>query len=243
MCFHISITKKRSEIENRFNTVFDYPETYEPYYHFNGWETKNLYIIRQDDNLIENALWGALPTHFDLSERSNFLRKSNTLNATKERLFESPLFSQLIQWQKCIIIADGLYEPHKVDGVKGSFPYYFKLKSNEPFAFAGIYSVIDDGINPLYSASIITTEANELFKKIHNSPNKQGSYRMPLILNQDDENDWLNSHNLDDIKTLLHVKSKHEFEAYPVSKDVFSNKIDSNREDILNEIKYKELII
>lgn len=244
MCFHISNTKKKPEVlENRFDAVFEYPEAYDPYYHFNGWETKNLYIITQDrPDIIQFSSWGLLPTNYDLSKRKDFLIRTNTLNATRERLFESNLYSQFINEQKCLIIADGLYEPHKVANVKGSFPYYFKHQDHSLFAFAGVYSVIDDhSINPLYSASIITTEANPLFKEIHNSPNKKGSYRMPLILDKDDEYDWLWSTKDDDIKTLLHSFNKREMVAYPVSKDLFSNKIDSNRPDILNRIEYDVL--
>lgn len=176
MCYHISNTKpKAKELEDRFEATFEFPEIYEPYYHFNGWETKNLYIIRQDDpETIDVASWGLLPSYYDLSERSSFLKRTNTLNATKERLFESQLFSQFIEWQRCLIIADGLYEPHKNPEVKGSIPYYFKKQNHGLFAFAGVYSVIDDGHTPLYSASIITTEANPMFKEIHNSPNSKG---------------------------------------------------------------------
>ncbi|CAM1355825.1 SOS response-associated peptidase [Tenacibaculum halocynthiae] len=240
MCYHISNTKKvPRKLEDRFNATFEYPEAYESYYHFNGWETKNLYIIRQEDpETIDFASWGLLPSYYDLSKRSEFLRKTNTLNATRERLFESQLYSQFINWQRCLIIADGLYEPHKDPGVKGSIPYYFQMENHQLFAFAGVYSVIDDGINPLYSASLITTEANPLFKKIHNSPNSKGSYRMPLILDQSDEYEWLHcDDNQDTIKTLLHTFTKNEIEAFSVSQDIFK-RVDSNRSDILQPVSY-----
>lgn len=244
MCFHLSNTKKKAEeLEDRFESYFERPHAYEPYFHFNGWETKNLYIITQEDpDTIVYSSWGLLPTLFDPHNRIDFLKKTNTLNATRERLFESNLYSQFINHQKCLIIADGLYEPHKVAGVKGSFPYYFKKEDHSLFAFAGVYSVIDDHPQcPMYSASIITTEANDLFKDIHNSPNKLGSYRMPLILDPSDEYDWLWATKDDDIKVLLHTFTKENIEAHSVSKDVFSNKIDSNREDITNQVYYPEL--
>ncbi|XRE42380.1 hypothetical protein ACIVBQ_000584 [Tenacibaculum discolor] len=240
MCYHISNTKENyRNLEDRFEATFEFPEVYEPYFHFNGWENKNLYIIRQEDpETIDFAKWGLLPTYYDLSKRSTFLRKNNTLNATRERLFKSPLFNQFIDWQRCLIIADGCFEPHKSDNVKGSVPFYFQTKEHTLFAFAGIYSVIDDGASPIYSASIITTEANPLFKKIHNSPNKQGSYRMPLILDPNDEYDWLHSGNdLETIKTLLNTFTKEELKTYPVSQDIFK-RVDSNHSDILIPFTY-----
>jgi putative SOS response-associated peptidase YedK len=244
MCYHISNTKKKArELEDRFNATFEFPEAYEPYYHFNGWELKNLYIVRQEDpQSIDVAKWGHLPEGFQLNDRKEFLARTNTLNATKERLFESHLFSNHIKWNRCLIIADGLYEPHKVAGMKGSFPYYFRYHNQELFAFAGIYSEIIHDTKPIFSASIITTEANPLFKEIHNSPNNKGSYRMPLILDKQDEWDWL--HCNDDtnrIESLLNTFTKEEIAAYPVSKDLFSRKVDSNRADILEQINYPEL--
>ncbi|CAL2077302.1 Abasic site processing protein [Tenacibaculum sp. 190524A02b] len=237
MCFHISNTKKNPKaLEDRFDATFEHPEVYEPYYHFNGWETKQLYIIRQEDpETIDFASWGVLPTNYDLSQRSNFLRKTNTLNATRERIYESNLFSQFIDWQRCLIIADGLFEPHKNENIKGSIPYYFKHKDESLFAFAGIYSEIDDG---LFSASIITTEANPMFKEIHNSPNKLGSYRMPLILDPSDEYEWLHCNNDRDIvNTLLHTFTKKEIESYSVSQDVFK-RVDSNKKNIIEPVSY-----
>ena len=242
MCFHLSNTKKNpEELEHRFDAVFEYPDQYEPYYHFNGWETKNLYIITQDNpDTIQLASWGLLPTNYDLSNRKDFLIKTNTLNATKERLFDSRLYSQFINHQKCLIIADGLYEPHKVTGVKGSIPYYFRYKDRSLFAFAGLYSEVEDKKQSL-SATIITTEANKQFKEIHNSPNKFGSYRMPLVLDRNDEYDWLWSTKNNDIEELLNTFTKKKFDAYSVSRDLFSNKVNSNREGIIEEVQYPEL--
>lgn len=236
MCYHISNTKTEKQIENHFDAQFNVKSSFEPYFHFNGWENKNLAIIKQDDEtLIDLATWGVLPTFYDLSQRNQFLIKTNTLNATAERLYQSNLYSQFINWQKCIIIADGFFEPHTTaDGNK--VPYFFKEKNHSLIAFAGIYSVIDDDPStPIYSASIITKEANGFFKEIHNKPNKQGSYRMPLILDPSNYWDWLHTSNENDIKTLLHTFTKQEITAYPVSKNLFKNKVDSNKPYILEQ--------
>ena len=130
MCYHISLTKPQKEIEDTFDAQYNIPFAYEPYYHFNGWEKKHLSIIKQnDETLIDLSLWGVLPTNFDLSERNKFLAKTNTLNATAERLYSSHLFSQFITWQKCLIIADGFFEPHTTPQ-KEKIPHYFKEKNS-----------------------------------------------------------------------------------------------------------------
>ncbi|WP_348702321.1 SOS response-associated peptidase family protein [Tenacibaculum sp. 190524A02b] len=77
-----------------------------------------------------------------------------------------------------------------------------------------------------------------MFKEIHNSPNKLGSYRMPLILDPSDEYEWLHCNNDRDIvNTLLHTFTKKEIESYSVSQDVFK-RVDSNRENIIEPVKF-----
>jgi len=242
MCYHTSLTQQENQITAVFDAVYNEPNSYEPYYHFNGWENKYLSIIKQDnESIIDLATWGVLPTNFDLSKRTQFLAKTKTLNATKERLFDSNLYSQFIQYQKCIIISDGFFEPHTVSATNEKIPYYFKEKNNNLFAFAGIYSVIDDDISsPIYSASIITIEANPFFKEIHNKPNKLGSYRMPLILDPTDYWDWLHTSNEDETKMLLNTFTKQELTAHPVSKDLFKTSIDTNLPTILNKVEFQK---
>jgi putative SOS response-associated peptidase YedK len=60
----------------------------------------------------------------------------------------------------------------------------FKLKSGEPFTFAGLWDSWKkpDGTQ-LQTFTIITTEPNDLLKPVHN--------RMPVILNDDDAQVWV----------------------------------------------------
>jgi putative SOS response-associated peptidase YedK len=51
---------------------------------------------------------------------------------------------------------------------KAKQPYYIRLKSAKPFAFAGLWeNWQDDQGNELRSCTIITTHANELVSRIH----------------------------------------------------------------------------
>lgn len=238
MCFHISLTKSKDDIEKKSKMIFKYPDSYEFYYHFNAWENKNLVIVKQEEpKLLELASWGLLPTMYNVNNRKDFLLKTNTLNATKERLFESNLYNQFIESQRCLIFADGLFEPHSVLGEKRKKPYYFKVKNHELFAFAGLYSHIKDELGKeTYTATIITTEANKMFKEIHNKPNKLGSYRMPLILDPSKYTDWLIADNKNAINNLLDTFTNQELITYPVSQNLFSNKINTNIPSIIKEV-------
>jgi len=118
-------------------------------------------------------------------------------NARDDKLMKSRLWKPRFQSNRCLIPANGFFEPHKfhkkIDQPGGrspsdSIPFYFKLKSTDHFCFAGIY---DSWTNPqtgeiVRSYSIITTDANEQLRKIHNK-----SPRQPVILHPNDYTWWL----------------------------------------------------
>jgi putative SOS response-associated peptidase YedK len=90
------------------------------------------------------------------------------------------------------------------------------LKTEQPFAFAGIWSAVHDaqgGTQPTFA--ILTTEANALVSEIHN--------RMPVILREQDEEDWLNPKvSLDEAQALLVPFPAELLMAYEVSPKVNS---------------------
>lgn len=238
MCFHTSLTAKKEIIEKRFDANFSQFDVFEPYYHLSGFDEGFVYIIKQDEyNLIEPSYWGLLPPDYNIYQRKGFLKKTNSLNARAEGLFESPLFKKPIIENRCLIIADGFFEPHKRNNE--SFPHYIRYRDKSLFAFAGIYTELDDEV---ITASIITTLANPFFKEIHNSPNRLGEHRMPLVLDENQENDWLNPNlNKDDINDLLFSFTSKEFEAYPVTKDVMNSHKNSNNQNALEPVFYEQL--
>lgn len=87
------------------------------------------------------------------------------------------------------MLADGFYEWQWLDEKgKQKQKYELVLPGEEAFAFAGLYS---DWANPatgetLHTFTILTTAANELLSKIHNSKK-----RMPVVLSAEGEAAWL----------------------------------------------------
>jgi putative SOS response-associated peptidase YedK len=104
------------------------------------------------------------------------------INARGETIAEKPSFKWLLARRRCLVLADGFYEWRK-EG-KQKIPMRFKLKSGEPFAFAGLWDSWKqpDG-NLLRTYTIITTEPNDILRPIHN--------RMPVMLSNDDAQKWL----------------------------------------------------
>ncbi|AEH02130.1 SOS response-associated peptidase [Lacinutrix sp. 5H-3-7-4] len=238
MCFHKSLTKKQEEFKERFDAAMKELDVYEPYFHRSGFEDNYIYIIKANEPYdIVPSYWGIMPENYNIYQRKGFLTKTNTLNARSENLFTSPLFKEHIKTQRCLILADGFFEPHTRNKI--SYPHYIKYRDSNLFAFAGIYSELDDG---LYTASIITTIANDFMKGIHNKPSRQGDYRMPLILDKSNEDDWLNGNlSIDSIRELLFTFTSNDLVSYPVTKNVMNSNVNSNIIKSLEPVHYDAL--
>ena len=97
--------------------------------------------------------------------------------------------------------ATGFYEPDKVSKSKPPFTWhYFVLKDQVIFAFAGLYDIWKDKKTEkeIYSYTIITTTPNNVVGKYHE--------RMPVILEKDDEETWLNPDNTEPEQLLPLLK-------------------------------------
>lgn len=97
----------------------------------------------------------------------------------------------------------------------------FKLKSGEPFAFAGLW---DSWKQPdgslLRTYTIVTTEPNDVLRPIHN--------RMPVMLSNDDAQKWLaDDDEITRALTLLKPYPPGEMEGYDVSPVVSNPRNDS----------------
>jgi putative SOS response-associated peptidase YedK len=108
----------------------------------------------------------------------------STINAKAETLMEKPMWRTPFLRRRCLIPADGFYEWKKLDA-RTKQPYVFRLKTNQPFAFGGVWERWrrpEDGL-ALDTFSIITTDPNELTLPVHN--------RMPVILRPSDYDRWI----------------------------------------------------
>ncbi|MFB3079434.1 MAG: SOS response-associated peptidase [Lysobacterales bacterium] len=98
------------------------------------------------------------------------------INARGETVADSRAFKYAFQKRRCLIPADSFYEWQ--GSGKSRQPIRIMLKSEEPFAFAGIWETWTDksvpDAEPVLSCSIITTAPNSIIEPIHN--------RMPVIL-------------------------------------------------------------
>lgn len=145
----------------------------------------NPVVITQSPNQIMRMFWGLIP-HFAPDEKYKY----KTINAKAETVAKLPTFREPFRHKRCIVPATGFYEPDKKHYSKAPFPWhYFELKDQPLFGFAGLYDIWKDKQTgkEIYSYTIITTKPNNLVGKYHE--------RMPVILEKDDEETWLNPDN------------------------------------------------
>jgi putative SOS response-associated peptidase YedK len=136
-------------------------------------------IIRTEDrNEVKHMRWGLVP-----SWAQDPSIGQRMINARADTLLEKASFKQLVARRRCLVPADGFYEWRR-EG-KRKVPMWVRLKSHEPFAFAGLWdSWLDrDSGSELYTFTIITTQANALVRRIHD--------RMPVIYDAGMGRQWL----------------------------------------------------
>ena len=152
------------------------------------------------------ARWGFRPAWVKDS-------KLAPINARAETVATSRLFAAAVRDGRCLVPATGFYDWKPVPGDKQKQPYFVRLKSGAPFAFAGLWT---PGHLTPPTCAIITTDANKLLAPIHN--------RMPVILDPDDEALWLDRGPIAPVKVLpcLRPSPSDRMEAIPVSSLVSS---------------------
>lgn len=173
-------------------------------------------VPNNGQNRLDFFIWGLVP-----SWAKDFSIGNRLINARAETLAEKPSFRAAYRRRRCLILADGFYEWRRETTSKGKTPFLFRMKGDNPFAFAGLWEVWNskDG-SEIYTCTIITTEANELVGQIHN--------RMPVILHPDSHALWLDPGEKSplELNDLLKPFPSDKMRAYPVSKLVNNPKND-----------------
>ena len=135
------------------------------------------------------SIWGLVPAWVkDDAQRRQLWNQ--TLNARGETIFEKPAFRTSAKGKRCIVHVEGFYEHHHFG--KKTYPYFITLKGREQFALAGLWELWRDKATNevVHSFSIVTTQGNDLLRRIHNNPKLEGP-RMPVILTGAEEDLWL----------------------------------------------------
>ncbi|MGO8949139.1 MAG: SOS response-associated peptidase [Ktedonobacterales bacterium] len=119
------------------------------------------------------------------------------INARAEGLEQKPSFRRPLRSSRCLVPATSFYEWQPT--TKSKIKYRFSLLSGEMFGLAGLYDTwLDPAGVRRETFTIITTAANEIVAPIHD--------RMPVILNQADEEVWLDPEETDSLHLLSYLR-------------------------------------
>jgi putative SOS response-associated peptidase YedK len=158
--------------------------------------------------------WGLIPSWAKDSSIG-----ARLINARGETVHEKPAFREAFKHRRLVIPADGFYEWRRNADRKQ--PYYFSMPNGRSFGFAGLW---DRWKSPegeiLETCTILTTEANELVRKVHD--------RMPVILHPEDYDLWLEDdlRKTELVKELLRPFPATEMTSYSVRPLVNSPRVE-----------------
>ena len=136
------------------------------------------------------------------------------INARAETAATKPAFRDPLSHRRCLLPADGFYEWKRTGKTKQ--PYCFEVDGGELFAFAGLWDRWKDPSGQwIKSCSILTTTPNAVTSSVHD--------RMPVILDRDDYDLWLDPGmtNVEAVSEMLKPYAQ-SMRSYPVSTRVNS---------------------
>jgi len=221
MCGKFSFSIDFEDVKTRYHFVDDLPNSDEmfkkPIYNFEtSMELPVLYINSVEGMKFERMKWGLTPfdnnTSFTSFETQFY--KTSDIISWELKTDGFPHFSNRANTSRCIILSNGFYEWD----TKTKTQYFIKPSKNKIMAFGGLWTTTQHSFDKYsYSFSIITTEANEKLSKIH--------YRMPLIIKEGDDQEWLSKNNYQIVaENLVKPLEDDEIKIHTISTPVNSVK-------------------
>lgn len=193
MCGRFSLTSSFDLLQQHFKLTQGF--SMRPRYNIAPSQT---ILVQVNPGTVDFFEWGLKVAW--LTEK---IQPQSFINARAETILEKPLFRQAVRKRRCLVLADGFYEWKALGRQKQ--PYYIHRKDRAPFAIAGIYEN--------ETVALLTTQANTLIAQVH--------ARMPVILSEENYNDWLNPmFDPAQISALLQPAFSESWTLYPVSSTV-----------------------
>lgn len=207
-----SLSATKQELVKRFQGI-EVTDRYIPRY--NAAPSQILPVITNEHpEGFSFFYWGTAPKW---SRNKTISRK--LINADKEELNEKPTYLKALKSNRCLIPADGFYGWKSI-GKKSRIPHRIILNQARPFFMAGLWEEYQDESDELiHTFTIITTPANDLVAPV--------CERMPAILSEKHELEWLGLHNsLDTLLKMLAPYPSEQMGMYTVSPMIDSHHLD-----------------
>jgi putative SOS response-associated peptidase YedK len=209
MCGRYRLSRRKQIIEEHFDIVSG-EEDWTPRY--NIAPTQPVPVIRQHpkepSRMLSLMRWGLIPSWAKDTPGS-----AGMINARSETAATKPAFRDPLKFRRCLVPADAFYEWKRTGAAKQ--PFCFDVNDGELFAFAGLWDRWRDPSGQwIRSCSILTTISNAVTSLVHD--------RMPVILQRDDYNLWLDPGmtNVEALSDLLKPFDARLMRSYSISSRV-----------------------
>lgn len=206
-------------------------------------KTKIIYTNTEGFPYLTLMRWGLLKEYMFRDSVSFKKYAFNSFNARAENILDPKSSWYHVRTNRCLIDTPGIFEHRKIIGWKNKVPYFIRLANKKRLLIPALYYHIKlseadiqkiKAINDKYmieainkvvnfetgevqgTYAMVTREANELMKHIHNDGTNK--HRMPLFLQPEQAVNWINPDLKDnDLKDLLSVELPAEdLETWPV---------------------------
>ena len=178
MCGRFASYKNLNKLKNIFNiTNSDFNITQS--YNISPGQNVNIILSYKLENYLLESNWGYTFIN------SNTQTKQMVINSRIETINSKLLFKDSFLKRKCVIPANGYFEWSQKEGEKK--PYLIQLGCGELIYFAGVWRKEKYNDDKQRVFSIITKAANKKINEIH--------HRMPVVLNPNNDQDYLETKN------------------------------------------------
>jgi len=237
MCFTVNVNIVKEELEKRFNTSFIDHENYRPSYYYHALSLPELPVAGHfnDEFNIRLIKWGLIPGWTAGAEEAQKIRYM-TFNARSETLATKPSFAGSFTSRRCIVPVKGFFEWQHKGGEK--IPWYIYLPHSEIMMLAGLYDSWKDSLtgSNILTFTIITSGANKLLSNIHNTKK-----RMPVILQDHEEEKWLNpGTGKDDLTEILKPYPDETLKAHTISPLINNARVNKNIPELVKPYSYPD---
>jgi putative SOS response-associated peptidase YedK len=228
--FHGAYTFEATSAETRIDMSRVADWMAHPHYNIKPTQQVAAIVSREGEAAAFPMRWGIIPRGTNANRltgtngpgKGGAKRLPALINARDDRLGEAWPYKFLYKSNRCLIPASGFYEWKKPnpgtgpgEGDKTKLPHYIRMRSEEPFMFAGLWdSWTDPDGNKIASCTIVTTQPNGLLEAVHD--------RMPVILPPDASRQWMQPGDMSigEVRELALPYDPTDMEMYEVTKAV-----------------------
>jgi putative SOS response-associated peptidase YedK len=202
MCGLFTLRTRQTTIFNREMTLAETPR-------YKIYPGEPIFAIRLDAGTPELAemKWGFRPSWAPA--------KRTCINIRSETAATSPMFKRAYKTARCLIPADGFYEPDR--SVPGKAYAWFRRPEDRLFYFPGLWTRYES--EPAFdNCGLLTTRPNRIVGAYH--------ARMPVVLGRAAAEFWLESTAVDRLAALLEPAADDALAARPVTSALYRLRAD-----------------